>query len=151
MILGAECWVRQRGIRCVWTTEAVSSSNIYDVPGYREGSQVCEPVTATEATTAPMPITEATIEPVPTTITEVQSQEYICDTTHNFIGDVESVSQSTMCGSVESVLAECKSECTKIGCTAFFYQEHDNDLGCGVLGAPKGYQICVWTTEAVSS
>ena len=54
-------------------------------------------------------------------------------------------SQQTVCGSVVEVLEECQAECDRIGCAAFFYQEHPNNAGCP--SSPSGgYQICGFTT-----
>ena len=68
-----------------------------------------------------------------------------CDESTNFITGV-GYSQQTVCGSVVEVLEECQAECDRIGCAAFFYQEHPNNAGCP--SSPSGgYQICGFTTD----
>ena len=43
-------------------------------------------------------------------------------------------------------MEECKTVCLGKDCTAFFYQEHNNDAGCE--GSPNGgYQICGYYYE----
>lgn len=68
-----------------------------------------------------------------------------CSESTNFITGV-AYSQQAVCGSVAEVLKNCEAECDRIGCTAFFYQEHPNNVGCprSPLG---GYQICGYTTS----
>jgi hypothetical protein len=68
-----------------------------------------------------------------------------CDESTNFITGA-GYSQQTVCGSVTEVLEGCQAECDRMGCTAFFYQEHPNDAGCP--SSPSGgYQICGFTTS----
>lgn len=69
-----------------------------------------------------------------------------CSESANFITGVRYTQQS-VCGSVDDVLERCEAECSRIGCTAFFYQEHSNDAGCP--SSPHGgYQVCGYTTAA---
>lgn len=67
-----------------------------------------------------------------------------CDEGTNFITGVE-YTQQAVCGSVATVLEGCQAECERIERTAFFYQEHPNNVGCS-CSPSGGYQICGFTT-----
>merc|ERR1711988_1632766 len=72
---------------------------------------------------------------------ELGDVDYECSRLTSFIPG-EEYDQKTYCGSVKSVLKECREECnSRDTCSVFFYQEHKNDRGCA--SSPHGgYQIC---------
>jgi len=113
------------------------------------------PTVSPTATTSSVPSTNPTVPPTasptfasssrPTVSTSTPQPVFTCSSEYNFISGA-AYSSDQVCGSVDSVLTQCQEKCKEIGCTAFFYQEHPNNLGCD--NAPNGgYQICGYTTE----
>merc|ERR1712151_1404940 len=74
------------------------------------------------------------------------SDPFSCTENVNFITGA-GYTQQSVCGSVGDVIASCQAERDRIGCTAFFYQEHPNSAGCE-LSPSNGYQICGFTTAS---
>merc|ERR1712178_561881 len=51
------------------------------------------------------------------------------------------------CMTDQEVVQACVDICNEmIGCVAFFYQEHNNDVGCG----GRGHQICAFYTDVAA-
>jgi len=65
-----------------------------------------------------------------------------CRTDLNYIpASVEQYSEINMCTTLDNALAFCRTQCSRRGCTAYFYQERDDNLGC-VSSPGGGTQYC---------
>lgn len=76
----------------------------------------------------------------------VDYSAYRCTESANFIAGVR-YQQEAQCGPTEEVLQRCKARCDSISqCTGFFYQEHNNNLGCNTSPG-GGYQVCGFAVQ----
>jgi len=55
--------------------------------------------------------------------------------------------QIDICGSLDNALAECQRECTRRNCSAYFYQEKNDKMGCG-FSPLGGAQVCGFYMDA---